>query len=108
MPVRSARLAFASSGIGGVVIVYTCPAGKTALIKDVRISALNGAVTRASVFADSGPRRVAIIDEALANLGVLSRQGFMVLEPGDTLGCFATGSDFHIWASGAELEGLAP
>lgn len=108
MTVRSARLGFGGSGTGVVTTLYTVPAGRTALIKDVRVSALGGAATRAAVFADSGASRVGFIDQPLANLGVASAVGFMVLEPGDTVGCFATGNAVTVWVSGAELDGLAP
>lgn len=110
MPVRSARLAARNSGIGAIVVAYTCPPGVTALVKDIRISALNGAVVRASVLLLSGAQNTSVIDRPLANLEVFSIQGFMVLEPGDRIQTFAGGGgqDFQIWVSGAELQGLAP
>ena len=88
--------------------VYTCPAGKTAIIKDIRVSALNGAVSRVAVFVDSGSERTGILDQALSNLETIQRQGFMVLEPGDELVCLGSGNGAQVWASGAELLGVAP
>lgn len=107
MATRSVRLCAGTSTTSAVVTVYTCPAGKTALLKDVRVYA-NGAVGRAVILVQSGSTDVSIVDEALSATQVVSRQGFIVLEPGDTIRVYSSTSTFNFWCSGAELEGVAP
>jgi hypothetical protein len=89
------------------VTLYTCPAGRTAILKDVRAWAYGAAVTRALVLVRSGPGDCAIIDEAMATNSTRERQGFIVLEPGHQLLASSTGGPTSIWASGAELDGVA-
>ena len=52
MPVRSNRF-FAGNTlpVSTIHTVYTCPAGKTAIVKDVRVSSAGSSVTRAVVIA---------------------------------------------------------
>lgn len=107
MTVRTLRLAVGNSGTGSEVTIYTCPSGKTAIIKDVRCSVPAGSNTRAVVAIRSGASQVAFFDVALG-VSAIDRQGFVVLEPGDQVRLFATGAAFIAWLSGAELDGVAP
>ena len=107
MTTRSARLAVGTSTTSAVVTVYTCPTGKTAIVKDVRLYA-GASVGRAVVLVQQGSTDVSIIDEALAATGISQRQGFIVLEPGDTIRVYSSTNTFNYWVSGAELAGVAP
>jgi hypothetical protein len=108
VPVRTARLALADSGTGVVKTIYTVPGGKTAIVKDVRINSASGPATRCVILGQSGATSVAIFDRALEADQTASVQGFMVLEPGDRIAVFAEGASVSVWASGSELEGVAP
>lgn len=108
MPVRSARLAAGTSTNLSEKVAYTCPAGKTAILKDVRIHSPVDGLSQASVFMVSGPSAVTLIVGSIPALGQKSEQGFIVLEPGDQLRVFSNGGTFNYWLSGAELDGLAP
>lgn len=108
MAVRSARLFAGSTGVVGVTTtLYTCPAGITALLKDLRVDSPVGGTTRVIVWLESGGAQVALVDEPLGDTEVIAVQGFMVLEPGDQLRALATGASARVWASGAELVGVA-
>lgn len=108
MAVRSARLAIGDSTAGAAIDIYTCPAGKTAIVKDVRVWAENGACPRVAVYVDSGADRAAFFDAAVGNLAVGVAQGFIVLEPGDQVGIFSQTVAVAYHVSGAELDGVAP
>jgi len=88
-------------------VVYTCPAGYTAIVKDVRLSSPVGTVTRAVAAVLSGATQVSLLDSPLGT-GETFRLGFTVLEPGDQLVIFAAGSTVAYYISGAELYGVAP
>lgn len=110
MAVRSGRLAHGFSGAAGAsVTIYTCPAGRTAIVKDIR---LNGRADPSSTyifFSASGPGLVYLATGTLNLNAVVSLQGFIVLEPGDRLGINTSinqGVGFHV--SGSELDGVAP
>lgn len=107
MTTRTSRLAVGISTTGAVVTVYTCPAGKTAIVKDIRLYA-GASVSRAVVALGSGVRLPSVLDEAITGPGVAQKQGFMVLEPGDTIRVYSQGNTFEFWISGSELQGVAP
>lgn len=108
MAVRSARLAAGTSGtLGTETTLYTCPAGRTALLKDVRVSVAASGNTRTVLWLQSGAVRVSLVDKPMSEFETVERVGFMVLEPGDQLRVFASGAQARVWASGAELVGLA-
>lgn len=56
----------------------------------------------------SGPTTVNLRVGPMADGEELDLQGFVVLEPGDSLYVFSSGGTFAYWVSGAELEGVAP
>lgn len=107
MTTRSARLAVGTSTTSAVVAVYTCPAGKTTLVKDVRLYA-GTSVGRAVLLARHSGVDVSIVDEAMSAVSVVQKQGFIVLEPGDQLCVYSSTNTFTFWVSGAELAGTAP
>lgn len=110
MSVRSARLAFGVSGTANTNnTIYTCPAGKTAVVKDVRVVGRAAGSTNYLLASSSGPTFTYLVAGALASGAVASTTGFIVLEPGDRLVVNASAVDaigFHV--SGAELDGVAP
>lgn len=109
MSVHSARLAEGTSAPASAThTIYTCPSGKTALLKDIRIDPGASTPTRAAVQASWSGGWVSIHDGPLPALGVRSIQGFIVLEPGDQIRLYSEGGTFQCILSGAELEGLAP
>lgn len=107
MTTRTSRLAVGNSTTSAVVVVYTCPAGKTAIVKDVRLYA-GSSVGRAVFLARHSGTDVSIIDEPMTASSVTQKQGFIVLEPGDQLAVYSSTNTFAFWASGAELAGVAP
>lgn len=105
--VRTALLCAAGSVNGVFTTRYTCPAGHTAILKDVRLTANGAGNTRAVVAVASGAAATYLYDQALAALASLDGL-FVVLEPGDVLQVYSTGNTFTVRASGAELLGVAP
>lgn len=110
MPVRTALLARGLSGTANVLVtVYTCPTGKTAILKDIRILSAGSAVTNAVVRVTSGSALMHIVDQALVVGDPVVEQGFVVLEPGDQVKIVCTATDAAYYRiSGAELDGVAP
>lgn len=111
MTVRTARLAEGQTGLAGVTITaYTCPSGKTAIIKDIRLSTTGGAAVNTILALTSGARFCNVLVESLPGSGATrSLQPYLVLEPGDQLVINASQPNGIIyWLSGAELDGVAP
>lgn len=109
MTVRTATLAVGSSAPANAEhVIYTCPSGRTAILKDLRLYSGAGA-TKVAVFIEtSGAARVSIVVSALAADSTDQRQGFIVLEPGSKVGLYSEGGTFVAWLSGSELDGVAP
>lgn len=94
---------------GVYTTVYTCPQGKTAIVKDLR-SGNDGSVQAFIIWSVlSGPVRTRLI-LTVANAGDTSFAAglFVVLEPGDQLQLRIDASNVSYHVSGAELDGLAP
>lgn len=110
MPVRSARLAVGLSGAGASQkTVYTCPAGRTAVLKDVRLVGRSDPAQPVTLYMVSGPTLVYLVRASLAANQTAAAQGFVVLEPGDQLNIDTPVTDHAAyWVSGAELDGVAP
>jgi hypothetical protein len=111
MPVRTARLAVGVSGAANAtVVMYQCPAGRTAIVKDIRLTNGGTAGNRTIVAMHSGPTFVNAIDLSMsANQAAAPAAGFIVLEPGDQL-VINTGvaNSVSYYVSGTELDGVAP
>lgn len=110
MAVRTARLAVDTSNVGSQKTIYTCPSGKTAILKDVRVYADGGAATRVILYLirSGGAPYSALMDQDVGNQDTVAWQGFIVLEPGDHITFQSTGNAARAWLSGAELDGVAP
>lgn len=111
MAVRTARLSEGQTGPANVTVVaYTCPAGKTAIVKDIAVSTAGGSAVQTIIALTSGPRFCNIANLSLAANGfpfAISR--FIVLEPGDQLVINASQTNGIVWwLSGSELDGVAP
>lgn len=109
MPVRTLRLAHGRlTTLNSFVSVYTCPAGRTAIVKDVRTH--NDGTASSFVFwaVLSGPTSVRLLG-ANPNAGdAIFFTCFVVLEPGDQLQLFTASQPVNFHVSGAELAGVAP
>jgi len=110
MTVRTARLAAGASGAAGAsTTIYTCPAGVTTIIKDIRINGRSDPSSTFIVFVASGPLLTYLASGTLNINAVASLQGFIVLEPSDRIGINSgVGAGIGFWISGAELAGIAP
>lgn len=111
MAVRTARLAAGSTGTASVTVtVYTCPAGKTAIVKTIWFSNATGSANSTIVAAVSGPTITNIyVDSLAASNGLKLLEPYLVLEPGDSLVINSNqtnGVRYHV--SGVELDGVAP
>ena len=111
MSVRTARLAFGESGAANTQkVIFTCPAGVTAICKDWRITGIAAGPTAVIFGVRSGPAPSYIAhSSSLAFEQLLFGTGFIVLEPGDQLVIFTSvAAGARYWVSGSELAGVAP
>lgn len=120
MTVRTAQLGSGNpAGGSGWNVIYTCPAGRTTILKDVRV--LNNGPT-VSTFAVEvrrpvgsglpGPVGVTVLTGSLAANGLAAvTEGFIVLEPGDQIRMIVVepaNTTTNVWTSGAILSGTSP
>jgi len=106
--VRSARIASGAAASGTTTTLVTCPAGKTYIVKDIRVSHTSTGNTQYILATASGPGSVWLDHGTLTAPVVKSYQGFIVLEPGNQLVIFSSAAAIDYWVSGAELDGTAP
>lgn len=109
MAVRTKRLV-ATYYTGGLVQVYTCPLGRTALIKSAHLANFDGVARVANMLCwVAGNLRLWIPVTLAANAGV-QLNIFHVLHPGDRiyLDGGVAGANVGVHMSGAELDGVAP
>lgn len=108
MAVRSKRL-FGPEPIGTTSeLIYTCPAGETALIK--HLSLFNqGALTATVVIGINGigANQNVVSTQVGAGLASQLTSLFIVLHPGDFLRANCSAGNFTVTGYGAELEGVA-
>lgn len=110
MSVHSKVLASGPSGPSNTLkTIYTCPAGRTAIVKDLRASKdVSGALFLYMAVA-SGPEVTSLINRTVPDTElVVGQQPWIVLMPGDRL-TFQTNAQpaWHYWVSGTELTGVA-
>lgn len=117
MSVRTKRLVLRSvTALDPVPLsLYTCPAGFTALVKQVSWTNLAGAPQNLQLYinAVTGPATNVAHDNTLTGAGESRTFGqlFFVLEPGDQLMLYTTGAfvaPLLIGVFGSELAGTAP
>jgi hypothetical protein len=102
---------FAGITTAGTQTLYTVPAGFTALIKwyqACNTTVASQGITLAMHSALTGSDVSLFRNASVAVNAVLGGATLLVLRPGDTLVVFATASGLQIFASGAELAGVAP
>lgn len=99
--VYSVRMGLGTVAAAGYVVVYTCPASKTAVVRDVEVTPVTGAVT--TVGLDINGTAVVLSYAGGPSYVTLRWQGRIVLHPGDTLKMFSVGGDSHYCISGYEL-----
>jgi hypothetical protein len=88
--------------------MYTCPAGHTAILKDVRLVPAGGAITQAVLYIGSGPDIHYIFNQSIAAGATPSMTPWIVLAPGDTIKATTDhAAGVRVWLSGTELIGVA-
>lgn len=115
MAVRTQTLALVGPvAATGDNVVYTCPAGRTAICKDWVVMNRGGGSRTMNIHVRRGATVARLqANAALAHLGTLeARERYVVLEPGDQLVVFVGGEvaslNVDIYVGGVELEGVAP
>ena len=111
MTVRTARLASGSTGTANVTVtIYTCPSGKTAIVKSIHLANNAGSATSTIVAVASGAATVNLRVTSLASNDQIHMESpYLVMEPGDELLINANQTNaIKYWVSGVELQGLAP
>lgn len=108
MAVRTKELGNLQGVAGAPVTLYTCPAGKTAIVKEWSVSS-NSAHT-GQLTIKRGADIWKVWSGATGAGGYAAESGrFLVLEPGDLLQATrlsgSAGGDW--WVSGSELDGVA-
>ena len=108
-------MAVRSLQLGGVkattalTTVYTCPAAKTAVVKESSVGkgATGALVCQVTVLGGAVAWLVGVF--SLPNLGAqnVHAERWLVLEPGDVLRAITDGLTADVWVSGAELAGVA-
>lgn len=108
MAVRTLQLGEARGNIPPAAItVYTCPAGKTAIIKDVQVQ--NGTATTSFLLILRGGVQYPVVKHVTTTaLVAASFVRWTVMEPGDVLQALWLSNDASnvMWVSGAELDGV--
>lgn len=102
------RLGVGATGAANTpVTAYTCPAGQTAILKDIRLSTGSGSAVNAIVFGVSGSSTCLFLVRAVAASTAESAQPYVVLGPGDQVKvqCNVAGA-LEFWLSGSELDGV--
>lgn len=89
-------------------MLYECPAGRTAILKDYRLYSDAGNTRSVLLMKPSGAAGISLYDNAIGATTVVVGSGFVVLEPGDQLRVYSEGGTFLALLSGSELDGVAP
>lgn len=107
MAVRTKRLAQGTRAAGTDAVVYTCPAGETAILKDIRFWNNTTGSVRSLVYVDSGPALCLILDVTAPAGEARGLAVWVVLAPGDTLRVASLSGQTNFRLSGTELSGVA-
>lgn len=111
MAVRTARLAAGNAGASGAVkVIYVCPSGRTAIVKDIRLHNSTGGPIAAVLGLKSGAEFVPVLNTGSLDAGPRSFPDcWLALEPGDSIELVSgAAGGIQYWLSGTELEGVAP
>lgn len=104
---RSKRLSGPTLVVAGAaaVTLYTCPEGKVALVKSIRVVAGSGGTAQCviGIGATTAGSRVLRASVSAGNTYVDADTDPVVLAAGETLKCDTTTTDATVTLSGAEL-----
>lgn len=112
MAVRTLQLAAGTAaGDSAYHDVYTCPAGKTTIVKEWSISQAGAgtAIVQLRLDPTAGAAVFPLNNLAAPQYVPIVEQRWLVLEPGDVLAVWSNsgGTIFYV-ISGTELDGVAP
>lgn len=108
MAVRSKRLWGPTTITGSPVLLYTCPAGETALIKQLEVGPAGGIGATVTFYLNGTAVGTRLHSLGLAANSWSSEAGlFIVLHPGDELRAAVSTGSVQVSGFGAELEGVA-
>lgn len=109
MAVRTKELGAQRGATANVAVtLYTCPTGRTAIVKDSKVLMVGACTYTMWILRGGFSHQIARRTVTATTLDAL--QGlFVVLEPGDVLQMAWTTTDtvHQAWVSGAELDGVA-
>lgn len=108
MAVRTLQLG-AIKATATLATIYTCPAGRTAIVKELALGkGATGSVT-ATVTVLRGAVAYFVAVVTMSNLGgqAVHQDRWFVMEPGDVLRAVTDGVTVDVWVSGTELVGVA-
>lgn len=110
MPVRTAQLVHARGFLATVVnVLWTCPAGHTAIVKDVRITNPGSAPASVNLLVRRAGVNVSVTRSIVPATTTTPLAGaHVVLEPADELVFVTDVADIMVLVSGALLDGVAP
>lgn len=108
MAVRTCVLSQGQTVNGSTIVVYTCPMGRTAILKDLRVTPISGGNTQCIFSVRSGADGVYLMVGALSAGTYGDNDLWVVLEPGHDIVAFTTGAACNYRLSGTELDGVAP
>lgn len=108
MAVRSLQLG-AVKATNVLTAVYTCPAGRTAIIKEVTAGKGSTGSATLTMTILRGAVAYYLLTNTFSNLGGQAArfETWTVLEPGDIVRAVTDGPTIDVWMSGAELIGVA-
>jgi len=110
MATRSTKLATAKPAAAVATLVLTVPAGYTYLAKSIFAYNAGGVNDNVFVWAGDPVTLVTayILDQFnLAAGGKAEWEGWLTLNPGDTLYVYSQAGISHFWISGSKLPGIA-
>jgi hypothetical protein len=110
MAVRTKRLAAGTvaAATTGTIVLYTCPAGETAILKSL-VAESGGTLSARFQLAVPGGAAPGLWLVSLTPDQPADKAGWWVLSPGDVVQVVktATGASLRYWLSGTELQGTA-
>lgn len=107
MAVRTARLGDNTPLVAGVIAtIFTCPAGRTAIVKDAVLFNSGGANSSMRLYVNTGSGDVEVARSLVSSgAAFTTNDRFIVLEPGDSLRAQSVSTAGHAIAFGTLLEG---
>lgn len=100
--IYSARLALGTHTVGAAGLLYTCPVGRVAIVRDIEVMPLGAPPTFHSFFVNLAATFFSQVGPA--QYVSAQWQGRVVLVAGDTIHMSVTGSSFQYIVSGYELS----